>query len=177
MISVKTCKCHWAEALKELCYKWRGYFCSENKETLYHLHRMHLIQDIFFHKWYLVEKNCTTLPLEWAQKKAISTNMHVHMFKILFFPSSPPFFSIFMRASFYADQLFLLEPTTQHKKVDLWVRQQRDSRGALNSTSCIARHHHHRGTQEGNKFCSRTRGCCTGGLLWQQQPAIRRWQK
>jgi len=39
----------------------------------------------------------------------------------------PPFFSILMRASFYADQLLLLEPTTQHTKADLRDRQQIDS--------------------------------------------------
>jgi len=50
MILVKAHKCYWAEAPRELCYKQRGYFCSKMKQTLYHLHRMHLIEDFFFHK-------------------------------------------------------------------------------------------------------------------------------
>lgn len=181
MISVKVHKCCWAEALRELCYKQRGYFCSENKQTLYHLHRMHLNQHIFFHKWYLVANICRTLPLEWAQKKAISTTMHVHMCSRFFSPSSPSFFCILMRASLYADQLFLLEPIIQHKKVDLWDRQQIESHEALNSASRITgyhhcHHHHCCYTWEGNKSCSHTRGCCSGDLLWQDHPAIRRWQ-
>lgn len=47
-----------------------------------------------------------------------------------------------MRLFFLAEQLPILEPTTQHKKVDLEDRQQTDSCGALNSASRIARHQH-----------------------------------
>lgn len=83
-------------------------------------------------------------------------------------------FFILMRASVYADQLFLLDSRPQHKKIDLQDRKQIDFCAALNSSSCIAKHQHCPCTQGGYRFCPHMRKSCAGDLIWQQEPDIRR---
>lgn len=132
-----------------------------------------------------VEKICTTLPLDWDTKKAVSINTHTQthtriqdsFFPLPFFPNL--FFFFF---SSYFNKGFLLCRSTFYSGADNasqenWLGSKEiPAEPWIPSPALPCWAPPPQPQSGGKRALSLPRGCWTGDLLWHRQPATRRGQ-